>query len=364
MLLALAGCNKSNSTEVEKSELHNCISIERRIDSNLADKIDTIIDDAAGRGFAGGITIMDDGKIIYDRIVGNASLTEEIPITHDTLFHVASITKYFTAAMVINAADENALSLSDPIVTHLPEMKVAAQNATIADLLSHRSGLTSSYVAEQASTHVEAITGIDNIPIDAQRAGEFNYANDGYDLLGIILERVYGRSYEEVLKEKLLSPACLTRPRHWGLVKLDDPSVVAQPLQSFPEALTNRNYGMLSSAGLLITAEDLAAYQWALSNDRILSPKSKELLFSPQVERQDDFASFGGFLSEHAILGTRLSARGYEDWGDNAIMNHYLDRSVIVTVVTSRGPALDNGARPFRSEISGAIEELLANGIN
>lgn len=361
VMLLLPACSAPAGIAAPVANENKCTPLARETDIALATNIDAVIDDALGRGFAGGVAVMQDGVVLYSRTAGSASLSENIPVTDETLFHVASVTKYFTAALILKAVEGGVIALDDPIAKYAPDMKLGARGVTIEDLLLHRSGLGSSYVAEQESDRDAALAAIDNAPFDTEKAGNYNYSNDGYDVLGILLERIYGRDYETSLREKLLTPACLERPRHWSLVNLRDPLVVAQPMEPFPAKLINRNYGMISSAGLLISAEDLAAYQWAMASGKVLGAELVEALFAPRTERKTDYGTFGGFRLEHSVLGARLSARGYEDWGDNAIMIHYLDRNIIVAVVTSRGPALDNGARPFRSELSAAIETLLSD---
>lgn len=363
MLLVLTGCNHSNSTESANLYMRKCVPIERSINSTLAENIDTVVEDAVERGFAGGIAVIKNGTFVYNRTAGSASLTENVPVTDETLFHVASIAKYFTAALVLKSIEEGMIAVDDPIAKYAPDMKLATRGVTIADLLSHRSGLGSSYVTEQETDRDDALAAIDNVPYDPDKLGKFNYSNDGYDVLGVLLERIYGRDYEDLLREKILTPACLERPRIWSSIDLSDPEIISQPLAPVPPKLINRNYGMIASGGLLITAEDLAAYQWALSRGNVLSVQSIETLFKAREKRKTNYATFGGFWREHDVLGARLSARGYEEWGDNAILIHYLDKDIIVAVVTSRGPAEDSGQPSFRRQLSNAIENLLAEGL-
>lgn len=337
----------------------SCAAPVEAIDAALAAKIDPLVDSAVARGFAGGVAVMKDGVVIYDRTAGSASLEENIPVTEETLFHVASITKYFTAALTMKAVEEGKFSLNDSVAVLAPETKMAERGVTFFDLLAHRSGLGASYVAENANDNDAALEALDNAPYDPDKAGHFRYSNDGYDLLGVLLERAYGRPYEDLLKEKIFAPACLRRASHWALVDVADPHVVSQPLRTVSERLRRRNYGMMGSAGLLITARDLAIYEAALTDGKILSDASLKEMIAPRGETRIGQATFGAFLSERPGTGPILNARGYEDWGDNAIMNHYLDSDIIVAVVTSRGPTEDSGAPPFRNELSEAIEKIL-----
>ncbi len=109
-----------------------------------------------------------------------------------------------------------------------------------------------------------------------------------------------------------------------------------------------------------MTAADLVAWQHALDTGRVLRPASREALFAPRGDMRLGQATYGAFLIRRPGLGRVLSARGYEDWGDNAILNDYFDCGVTLAVVTSRGPADESGRRPFRDSISEAIETTFA----
>ncbi|WP_395075914.1 serine hydrolase domain-containing protein [Hyphococcus sp.] len=348
--------------ETETPSASACAAPVERIDPALAAKIDVIVDDAALRGFAGGVALMRDGIVIYDRTAGSASLDTDIPVTSATLFHVASITKYFTAGLILKAAEEGKLSVSDSVGVLAPGTKLAARGVTIKQLLMHESGLGSSYAAEAAFDRDAAIAAIDGAPVDLERVGQFRYSSDGYDLLGVFVEKAFGVSYEQALQEKLFAPACLEHASHWGVVDVADPQIVSQPLRALEETIRRRNYGMTGSAGLLISAKELVQYQNALAQGAVLAPSFVNELFAPRGEMSLGRAIYGAFLSEREPAGRVLNARGYEDWGDNAILNHYLDHDIIVAVVTSRGPSEDSGESAFRNEISEAVEAILFGG--
>lgn len=337
-----------------------CPPAARKPDGELARQIDPVVDAALADGFAGGVALMRDGSLIYERVAGFSDARGKVPVTDETLFHVASISKYFTAVLALAAVDEGRIGLADPVAAVAPGTRLAARGVTFLDLLAHRSGLGSSYVAERHANADEALAAVDSQPVDAEAAGRFRYSNDGYDLLAILLERAYGRPFEELAREKLFGPACLTAPRFWSEVELSDPAVVGQPLRPVSDGLRQRNYGMIGSAGLLVTATDLVRFEHAVASGRMLSPTALAELTAPRGEMRIGQAALGAFLVDHPQLGRVLSARGYEDWGDNAILNHYLERDLILAVVTSKGPAEASGAAAFRSRIAGAIEELLA----
>ena len=177
--------------------------------------------------------------------------------------------------------------------------------------------------------------------------------------MGALLERTYGARYED-LARRLFASACLRHVGFWGETDLSDPHVLAQPLHPPSPALRQRNYGMLASGGLLITARDLVSWQYALTSGRVLSSASLEEMFAPRGSTSIGQSAFGSFLVQSPLLGRTISARGTEDWGDNAYLNDYRDRGLIFAITTSRGPAEGAGRPLFRDSITPQIERVLA----
>jgi len=335
---------------------HECEQLPAAPDKTIAGAVDRIIEAATEQGFAGGVAIARNGELVYSRVAGTADRAGSVPVGDATLFHVASMTKYFTAILVLKAAEEDVLPLDAPIAPYVKGTQLADRGYTVLDLLAHRSGLGSSYAAERVSDAGEAILAIDAAGISEEDAGSFRYSNDGYDLLGIILEQVYGRPYEELVAEKLFGPACVTAFGFWGTTDVTDPQRVSQPLRDLPD-LTGRNYGMLSSAGLLITAADLVRFQLALRAGKVLAQPGLAELYAPRGEISIGSVTLGAFLVERPELGQAISVRGYEDWGDNGFLFDYPQCKLTLAVLTSRGPAEDSGRPAFRVSLSEAIEK-------
>jgi CubicO group peptidase (beta-lactamase class C family) len=359
LVLVLAAC-ASPPPAAEAGAAPNVCALGEAPDAALARAIDPILDAAAVDGFAGQVAIMHGGVFVYRRAAGFADNGDAVPVTHDTRFHTASVGKYFTAALTLVAVEEGRLSLDQRVAPLFPGIRTVPAGVTISDLLAHRSGLGSSYVTEQQTEALDAAAAIGAVPYDPSRAGSFHYSNDGYDLLGIILETAYGQPYETLLREKLLNRACLNQVAFWGETDLTDARLVGQPPSGFPEALRHRNYGMLASSGILISATDLARWQHALRSGGLLSPASVEQLYAPRGPLSIGQAAYGSFLIAHPQLGDVISARGAEDWGDNTCLNDYIDCGFTLAIETSRGPAEDSGKPRYRDSLSQAIEPVLA----
>jgi CubicO group peptidase (beta-lactamase class C family) len=331
------------------------------IDPGLRAEIDPIVDAATAEGFAGQVAIARNGVFVYRRNTGSADLTGAIPVTDRTLYQLSSITKYFTAVLTLKAVEEGRLHLDDRISPLLGGVTVGRPEISVVDLLEHRSGLGSSYAAEATTDGAAAVTAIAAQPFDASRVGAFHYSNDGYDLLAVIIERLYGQRYEDIARAKLIGPACLAHLGFWGEIDRNDPHERAQALQVQPPSLQRRTYGMIGSAGLLSTAVDLVSFEHALNAGRVLSPAMLAELRTSRLSTSVGPAMFGSFLVTTPGLGRTISARGTEDWGDNGYLNDYIDCGFTLALVTSRGPAENSGKPMFRDSVTPQIERVLAS---
>lgn len=356
-LLSSLLCVIAITSAVACSTLSNASAISA--EAELQSEIDRIVVAAVEQGFAGQVVVAGVDQLLYQRQAGYSDSAKKVPVKADTLFHVASISKYFTAILVVKSAEEGKIDLDDDIASWVPETELAKRGITFRQLLHHQSGLGSSYAAENAVTAKKALDVLDGQTVDEEKRGRFKYSNDGYNLLAILLERIHEKPYEVLLSEKITNPAGLRDTKGWSEVDKTDPRKVGQPLQPLPEKLLRRNYGMIGSAGIFTTADDLVRLQKALRNGKILSEKSLESLWRPTEQISIGRVTAGGFLCRSEIKGRVFSARGNEDWGDNAILNHYHDHDFYVAVVTSKGPGEESGKPPFRSSVSKAIERII-----
>lgn len=358
-MVAMIGIGIIHGTSSASSD-QRCLAREPRSDVRLDRAVDSIVNAALEHGFSGQVAIARNDRLIYSRAAGFSDNHREVPVTAATLFQVSSLTKYLTAALVMAAVDQGRLDTADSVRSLAPGTHLAERDVTFAQLLSHRSGLGSSYAAEGLADADAALRAIDRQPFDSRRIGQFHYSNDGYDTLAILIERLYRRPFEALVREELFEPACMHHARLWADVDARDPQRVGQPAKPIAAGLFKRNYGFLGSQGLLVNADDLVAFEVAMHSGRVLRPSSYEDLIKPRVQTSVDMAAYGAFVSQVPGIGTRIAALGSEDWGDNAILADYPDCGFVVAVVTSKGPLEVKGDRLFRSRISSAIEPLLA----
>lgn len=250
-------------------------------------KIDQFFDRLAEKNKAmGSLTIAQDGKVVYTRAIGYAQIdgNEKKPLTAANRFRIGSITKMFTGAMILQLVEEGKLKLTDTLDKFLPQVP-NARKITIEQILWHRSGIPNVRREQNAQGNVNTIPVTkDEILAQIVKARpefepdtKYSYSNSGYQLLGLILEKVTGKTYEEALKERISAK-----------IGLKDTYLATGNIDvSKNEALTYMNFGdgwkpvaethpsILFSAGAIVsTPHDLAKFIQALFDGKLVSKES------------------------------------------------------------------------------------------
>src|SRR6266481_935465 len=217
-----------------------------------------------------------------------------------TTFWVASISKSFTAALILRLADLGKLRL---------EERVLGSDVTIDELLMHTSGLPrATYLAEGESDAAVAARKILAQPRGPK--GKFAYSNDGYSLLAIVAERAGGAPFFQLLQREVLDRAGLRETGFW------------------PRCVRGArvNWGFKGGEGICSTAADLARFMRALSKGAIV--ERPERLFEKRIPISDGFAGRGFFVSQGGTVWTR----GTEDYGHNGVVKLLPDGTLIVAL--------------------------------
>ena len=159
--------------------------------------------------------VVRDGRVVFEKGYGMADLQHGVPITPGSIFHVASISKQFTAMSIVLLAREGKLGLDDDIRTHLPEVPDLGHTITIRHLIHHTSGLRDQWqLLSLSGWRADDPKSEDDILwlVSRQRAlnfvpgAEYLYSNTGYTLLGTIVRRVSGKTLREITGERLFTP--------------------------------------------------------------------------------------------------------------------------------------------------------------
>ncbi len=251
------------------------------------------------RQFNGTALVAQDGKVMYKGAFGMANMEWSIPNTPDTKFRLGSITKQFTATLILQLVEKGKIKLDAKIIDYLPDYrKDTGQKVTIHHLLTHTSGIPSYTSLPNFANEVsrdpykpdEFVKKFASGDLEFEPGSKFAYNNSGYFLLGAIIEKVTGKTYEQVLKENILDPTGMknTGYDHHRTIL----SKRATGYDKRPDGYTNAPYLDMSlpyaAGSMYSTVEDLLLWDQALYTEKVLSAKSKELMYTPFLEKYAD----------------------------------------------------------------------------
>ena len=221
-------------------------------------------------GMAWGIVV--DGKLVHTGTFGVQDTTSNAPVTADTVFRIASMTKSFTAAAILALRDEGKLSLDDPAERHVPELKALAYptadapRITIRHLLTHSAGFPEDnpWGDQQLAISDKEMDELirRGIPFANPPGIAYEYSNYGFAILGRIVSRVSGMPYRDFVRQKLLEPLRL------AATTLDAPAVPRNRLahgyrwedERWKEEPPLPDGAFGSMGGMLTSLRDLSTY--------------------------------------------------------------------------------------------------------
>ena len=308
------------------------------------------------------VLVARDGKIFFQGGFGFAGLEKKTPVSSDTKFRIGSVTKSFTAMLVLQLVEQGKLKLDDPVGNYLPDFQNSPKSKiTINQLLTHTSGLPdynnvpeffravqSGYLSE-----AEIIKRISNYDLLFEPGAKFGYSNDGYRLLGAIIEKVTNKSYEQVLQDNILTPLKMKNSGYSRRTK-----VLEKRASGYRKTLAGLEnapfYTESAAAGMYSTAEDLLLFDEALYSDKLLSQKSKDLMwqivpsgnaYGWQVSKKDELLTI---MTEGAVFG--FFAR---------VVRLPKDRYTIVLLTNVRGTMSIRGNVNLLPEIERSVTAIL-----
>jgi CubicO group peptidase (beta-lactamase class C family) len=240
--------------------------------------------------FSGSVLVTRDGRTLFSKGYGPANAEHQVPNTPRTKFRLGSITKQFTAMAVLILQERGKLEVEDPVGKYLDDAPEAWKGVTIHHLLTHTSGVPS-YTADpeyarkmaQTETVKSMIARFKDKPLDFPPGEKFEYSNSGYFLLGAVIERASGVSYEAFLKEAIFDPLDM------GDTGYDhDATVLPHRASGYTregDRLENAEYLDMAqpyaAGSLYSTVEDLAKWDRALADGKLISEESMARMFTP-----------------------------------------------------------------------------------
>ncbi len=226
--------------------------------------------------FMGSVALMKDGEIVYANQIGFSDIETKKKPDDNTKYRIGSISKTFTATLVFKAIEEGRIKLEQTIENYFPSVRNSSE-ITIADLLNHRSGIynfTNDEVYLSYNTEHKSEEELLSIISEYESAFEPNtkseYSNSNYVLLSFILEKLYNKSFAEILREKIVHPIGLKNTYFGG--KIDIEKNEANSYKGDWEIQTETDMSIpLGAGGIISDPSDILLFAEALFNHKIVS---------------------------------------------------------------------------------------------
>jgi CubicO group peptidase (beta-lactamase class C family) len=261
-------------------------------EDEIAAKVDAAIQPRVERDrFSGAVLIAHDGKVLVRRGFGLANREHNVPNTPETRFRLGSITKQFTAMAVLILQEQGKLGVREKVKKYLDDAPDAWDKVTVHHLLTHTSGVPSftdfpdyPKTMTQHMTAEELVARFRDKPLDFPPGTRFHYSNSGYVLLGRLIEKVSGESYEGFLRRQIFTPLKMKNtgfdnpmaviPHRAAGYARRGPFVVNAPYidMSIPHA----------AGALYSTVDDLYLWSQALDGETLVSKNSIDAMFTPE----------------------------------------------------------------------------------
>ena len=293
---------------------------------------------SAKNAFMGTVLVAKGDQILLNRGYGMANLEWEIPNAPDVKFRLGSMTKQFTATLVLLLQEEGKLKIEDPVSKYLPNTPKTWEKITLAELLGHTSGIpevlaTKGFPAWAMSAHTpeEDLGLVRDEPLDFNPGGKFAYSNSNFVALGLVVEKVSGKKYGDLLRERILEPlgmkdtgldmdGLILPKRAEGYVPGGDGLVAASgPSMSVPWA----------AGSMYSTTGDLLKWERGLFGGKVLSADSLKLMTTAGR------GSYGLGLLIMEKDQTKVVEHGGIINGFNTFLSFTPDRDVTVVVLSN-----------------------------
>lgn len=314
------------------------------IEGELGRRMDRVVSAAATRGYSGQVLVAVGGDPVLHRAYGFADPAGRRAMELDTPVGIASISKQFAAAAILEMDVRGRLSLADTLPLFFEDVPEDKRSITLRALVSHRSGLRSRYQEDFEPGSVEALVqGILETPLAFSPGERWQYSAAGYNLLARVLEQVTGQAYEDAVRELILEPAGM---RSTGFLSRlpDTRSAVAPAYLGWDDrgspARWPRNWRNFGAGDMVSTAGDLFLWERALREGTVLSRAARERFFAPlEPAGENTFYGFGLFFHERPPDPSLIEHGGDAALGFNGSFYRYVDEDFLVLITaTARTP--------------------------
>lgn len=248
------------------------------------------------------VIVVKDGKTLLRKAYGIADTAGMKPMDAGMVLRLGSITKQFTAVAILMLAEENKLALGDDITRFFPDYPTKGKKITVEHLLTHTSGIAS-YTSRQDypltmgrdMTPAQMIDSFKNAPLDFEPGTAYRYNNSGYFLLGAIIEKVSGMPYAKFVEQRIFVPLGMRDTAYEGYERSKTAHAAghAQGANGFEHSAPLSMTQPYAAGSLVSTVDDLARWDAAVSQGKLLKPASWKRAFTPYTLADGKSTGYG-----------------------------------------------------------------------
>jgi CubicO group peptidase (beta-lactamase class C family) len=310
-------------------------------DCSMKPQVDALMKDYTGDVPGASVLVLRDGEPVVRAGYGLSDLEARTPASAPTNYRLASVTKQFTAASILLLAEDGRLKVDDPVRKWLPSLPKVADSITIRHLLTHTSGLID-YEDVIPETFKPQLHDADVLRLLESQdrtyfkpGTSYRYSNSGYALLALIVERASGRTFATFLRERIFQPLGMSNTVAYeeGISTVSNRAFgYTQEQGRWNRTDQSQTSAVLGDGGIYSSIDDLAKWDAALYDGRLLRPSSLQAAFTPATRTDTPEVEYGfGWR----ITGETLWHSG-ETVGFRNVIVRYPKRHLTVVVLTNR----------------------------
>ena len=288
------------------------------------------------------IAVVKNGEVVKAKGYGLANVELNVPAAPETIYQSGSLGKQFTATLVMMLVEDGKMNLDDHVSKYFPDAPDTWKAITIRHLLTHTSGISNKLYDQinmrQDYTEDELLKKIAAVPLDFQPGEKWNYSNPGYVTLGILVHKVTGKFYGDLLKERIFTPLGMTTARI-----INEADIIANRAAGYrleKRELKNQEWvapllNTTADGSLYFTVYDLAKWDAALYTEKLLKRASLDQMWTPVKLADGKTKAYGFGWAFGDVKGHHVIEHGGAWQGFTTYIARYVDDKLTVIVLTN-----------------------------
>jgi CubicO group peptidase (beta-lactamase class C family) len=324
-VLALSSCGKLRTPDDLPSTIVN---------GAVGAELDRYLSRTAAFGMGGAFLVARGSDILLAKGYGIADTLTGAPVTAQSVFYAASITKQFTAAAILLLVQDGKLAVTDSLPRFFADVPIDKRGITVHQLLTHSAGITSYHTPAQTTNDRRAwVRGLLATRLDFKPGSRATYSNAGFSLLAAIVEEVAGEPYIAFVHRRIFAPAGLTHTAFVAETAAWDSSRLAYGIGAGIERDPRRfvhGWGSLGASEVMTTVLDLWQWELALRGRGILSDSTQAVMFRPSIALVPGIDYGYGWRLQRTGRGTRVNWASGINLSYSAMYRRYVDEDVTI----------------------------------